>query len=103
MKVLPVIDLFAGPGGLSHGFSSYGNGDVRFDVRLSVEKDEIAHRTLLLRAFVRQFAKPPAEYYQYIRNEGVTRELLARKFRKEWTTAESEAKRWTLGEEPFVT
>jgi DNA (cytosine-5)-methyltransferase 1 len=102
VKAIPVIDLFAGPGGLSHGFSSYRSDDVSFEVRLSIEKDEIAYRTLLLRAFVRQFKRAPAEYYQYIRSEGPSRESLAEMFPKEWAAAESEAKQWTLGEEPFI-
>ncbi len=52
---IPVIDLFAGPGGLCEGFSSItnGRGTPRFDVKVSIEKDPIAHRTLMLRALFR--------------------------------------------------
>ena len=77
MTTIPVIDLFAGPGGLSEGFSAYC-GAFRFRVALSVEKDAAAHRTLVLRSFFRQFAPSltPDLYYRYIRGEGVAREKL---------------------------
>lgn len=64
---IPVIDLFAGPGGLGEGFSSLNDtdGGRRFQVKVSVEKDEVAHRTLSLRALFRAFAdgKVPDCYY----------------------------------------
>lgn len=76
-SVIPVIDLFAGPGGLCEGFSSIFDetGARRFAVRVSVEKDPVAHRTLLLRAIYRKFpkGKVPGCYYDYICGE-ITRE-----------------------------
>jgi site-specific DNA-cytosine methylase len=45
---VPVIDLFAGPGGLGEGFSRCQS--VRFDIAVSIEKDGMAHETLKLRA-----------------------------------------------------
>ncbi len=45
---IPVIDLFAGPGGLGEGFSSASGADFR--VAVSIEKDAMAHETLRLRA-----------------------------------------------------
>lgn len=72
MTPIPVIDLFAGPGGLSEGFASVrtlANESV-FDVRLSIEKDPVAHRTLALRAFFRSFEnRVPDAYYDYMRGE----------------------------------
>jgi len=74
---IPVIDLFAGPGGLSEGFSAYETslGHHPFDIRLSIEKDLHAHTTLHLRSFFRQFRnKPqfhgqgPAAYYKELRD-----------------------------------
>jgi DNA (cytosine-5)-methyltransferase 1 len=99
---IPVIDLFAGPGGLSEGFASCENsrGDRPFHIGLSIEKDPIAHLTLELRAFFRQFpaGKAPAEYYQYLRNpspEG--RAELLRAFPKEAAAAAHEAWNTELG------
>lgn len=74
---VPVIDIFAGPGGLSEGFSNLP-ADSHFDIRLSIEKDQYAHRTLELRSFVRKFPDgPPTDYYQYVRGEITRAELMA--------------------------
>ncbi|HGM7228783.1 DNA cytosine methyltransferase [Pseudomonas aeruginosa] len=77
---IPVIDLFAGPGGLGEGFSSIGGhekGTRKFKLRVSIEKDPVAHATLSLRALFRAFPKGevPEAYYQYTRGE-ITREEL---------------------------
>ena len=45
---VPIIDLFAGPGGLGEGFSRARSAD--FHVAVSIEKDEMAFETLQLRA-----------------------------------------------------
>jgi len=71
---IPVVDLFAGPGGLSEGFSSvYQTGQRVFDVRLSIEKDEYAHKTLELRSFLRKFPQKeiPPEYYNVMKEASV--------------------------------
>lgn len=66
-----VIDLFAGPGGLGEGFSSFTrrDGAPGFRIRLSIEKDVQAHSTLELRSFFRQFSESrvPDEYYEFLR------------------------------------
>ena len=67
MNSIPIIDLFAGPGGLGEGFSSVKDkhGNRIFEIKLSIEKDEHAHKTLRLRSFYRQFTKEevPDLYY----------------------------------------
>ncbi|HEV2804236.1 MAG TPA: DNA cytosine methyltransferase [Chthoniobacterales bacterium] len=76
---IPVIDLFAGPGGLGEGFSSLIAPDRKpaFKTKLSIEKDAHAHQTLELRAFFRAFRRgeAPDEYYGYLAGE-ITREKL---------------------------
>lgn len=76
-----VIDLFAGPGGLCEGFSSVkdAEGNPRFALKVSTEKDPVAHRALHLRALFRKFSKgkAPYIYYQYIRGEVKRDEFLA--------------------------
>ena len=53
---IPVIDLFAGPGGLGEGFTSVTvDGKRPFRTVLPVECDPYAYETLLLRAFLRAF------------------------------------------------
>ena len=65
---IPIIDLFAGPGGLGEGFMSVKDENEKsvFDIRLSIEKDKSAHKTLTWRSFYRQFEKEnkevPKEY-----------------------------------------
>lgn len=73
-ETIPVIDIFAGPGGLGEGFSAFksSTGATPFRIKLSIEMDEFAHQTLLLRSFFRQFdpGSAPSDYYEYLRGEG---------------------------------
>jgi DNA (cytosine-5)-methyltransferase 1 len=95
--VVPVIDLFAGPGGLSEGFERFRTrGKAVFRCVLSVEKEPNAHRTLLLRAFFRQFRKPPTDYYRYLRRE-ITLEQLYETYPKQLKAAQKTAIRRALG------
>lgn len=51
-----IVDLFAGPGGLGEGFASFVKaGHAPFQIGISVEKEASAHRTLSLRAFLREY------------------------------------------------
>jgi Z1 domain/C-5 cytosine-specific DNA methylase len=73
-KAIPIIDVFAGPGGLSEGFSGLsklGRGSISFQTCLAIERDSVAAKTLTLRSFFREFDQPkvPEEYYQVIRRE----------------------------------
>lgn len=70
--MIKVVDIFAGPGGLSEGFASVADGRGRpgFDVVLSVEMEQHAFTTLQLRAFFRQFPDgAPTNYYKHLRGE----------------------------------
>jgi len=97
----PIIDLFAGPGGLGEGFSKLRvDGNRRFEIKLSIEKDPCAHKTLTLRAFYRQFrdAQTPPEYYEYLRGE-ISRDVLFDKYPEQAKAALHEAKCLTLGKD----
>lgn len=99
--LIPVIDLFAGPGGLGEGFSRYPlKGRKRFKIGLSIEKDPSAHQTLTLRAFFRQFKEKntPEEYYQYLRDE-ITKDELFQFYPSQANAAADEARLLVLGEE----
>ncbi|MDE2884132.1 MAG: DNA (cytosine-5-)-methyltransferase [Chloroflexota bacterium] len=60
---VPVVDVFAGCGGLGEGFSL-----SPFELRLSIEKEHAPIKTLWLRSFVHQFAQEevPEDYYDYL-------------------------------------
>ena len=72
MKKIKVIDLFAGPGGLGEGFSELKKNKKNFfDVKLSVEKDPVACKTLLTRKFYRKIQNKnlKRDYKKYINGE----------------------------------
>ena len=104
---IPIIDLFAGPGGLGEGFMSLKPkfGSSYFDIKLSIEKDENAHKTLTLRSFFRQFdtsnRQVPNEYYEALRQSDISkREILIEEmldFYEEGTIAREEARLIELG------
>lgn len=105
---IPVIDLFAGPGGLGEGFSSLTDAEGRkaFEVKISVEKDETAHKTLALRALFRAFAdgKAPDCYYDYVQGKIKREQLFAHISAKtEGEKALSEARCAELGKTPHKT
>lgn len=60
---IPVVDLFAGPGGLGEGFSSLNDGKA-FEIQVSAERDPVAHQTLKLRAFYRLLKSHRPEFIQ---------------------------------------
>lgn len=85
---IPTIDLFAGPGGLSEGFWRTG----KYDVCLSIEKNEWAHETLRLRSFFHQFPhmQAPSDYYRLLAGDISISELYSQ-YPVEARAAESEA------------
>lgn len=98
--MIPVIDLFAGPGGLGEGFASLQDGAGRhaFRVALSIEMNSDARTTLRLRSFFRQFPKKevPDEYYRVLRGE-MTLDRLYQKFPKQAELSDDEAWQAELG------
>jgi DNA (cytosine-5)-methyltransferase 1 len=79
---IPVIDLFAGPGGLGEGFAAATTRNrPAFHLKLSVECDPFAHQTLTLRAFCREFTSAgkrlPGAYARHLRGELSRAELFA--------------------------
>lgn len=101
----PVVDLFAGPGGLGEGFASLrrknGKGQYKFRTAISIERDPHAHKTLQLRHFFRAFPpdKVPDDYYMYLHGE-ISREALFEAHPREADEARRTAWQCTLGEEP---
>lgn len=92
-KTVPIIDLFAGPGGLGEGFSAYQSGGTRFQIKLSIEKDPAAHKTLCFRSFYRQFmGGAPKEYYEYLSGSArMPLEKLTELYPRQWKKACEEA------------
>ena len=106
-----VIDIFAGPGGLGEGFSSYerkpGSGSYPFELAVSAEMEKSAHATLRLRAFYRLLQRNegqiPQEYWDYLRDVAVGKadspreRFEAGRWKALWEEAELEALNLTLG------
>jgi len=95
---IPVVDIFAGAGGLGEGFASCGERQ-QFQVVLSVEKNGDACETLETRAFFRQFrdGEVPEEYYQYIRGE-IGKDALFEQHPDESSSAQDEVWHAEFGE-----
>ncbi|WP_223478075.1 DNA cytosine methyltransferase [Oricola indica] len=98
----PIIDLFAGPGGLGEGFLSSVDtkGRFRFRDSVSIERDNFSHQTLLLRHFLRAFGERgfPKEYYTYLDGK-ISREALFELYPEQLRHAEESALRISLGKE----
>lgn len=96
---IQVIDLFAGPGGLGEGFSSYDDGNS-FEIKVSAEMDPAARSTLRLRAFYRFLKKnvPEAidDYYNFCETAGVQDPYTDRSLAA-WQHADDEAQLLELG------
>lgn len=111
MDPIPVIDLFAGPGGMSEGFSSLRdeNGEPVFRSIMSIEMERTAHATLRLRAFARRLmdadGRLPQDYIDYLGTPSSENlERLKDSHPEEWAAAEAEAIQGTLkeGDDEFV-
>lgn len=99
-KPIPIVDLFAGPGGLGEGFSAFNNGSA-FKILVSAEMEVSAHQTLTLRAFFRilkrQGNRSLDSYYRFCNGESNI--PYDNKTIQAWKEAEKEARRITLGTE----
>jgi len=99
-KPFPVVDLFAGPGGLAEGFTSCRDekGRIKFTSVVAIEREKSSHKTLLLRHFFRGFrdGEAPDEYYDFLAHKITDGELFAR-FPEQYQEATSSAIRVSLG------
>lgn len=99
---IPVVDIFAGPGGLGEGFSSFtkpGSAESKaFKIGVSAEMEPNAARTLRLRAFFRMFAPGhvPDSYYNYV--AGRCAQPWTAKTKAAWHAATEEALQLELGQ-----
>ena len=99
-RAIPVVDIFSGPGGLAEGFARCKDyrRRVRFEVKLSVEMERSAYKTLLLRAFIRKFGEGyPPEYISFLNQGATSTPDWLGCYPKEWTEAVRETQQWELG------
>ncbi len=102
---IPIVDIFAGPGGLGEGFSRVQDGKA-FKIVISIEKDPHAIQTLRLRAFYRALIKSgkklPKVYFDLISAKNEKEKNLAIKGLAEfdeWRKAQGEAVHLELGKD----
>lgn len=100
VTVYPLVDLFAGPGGLGEGFAGAcgDEGKIRFKSIVSIEREEFSHQTLRLRHFIRHFpnGEIPDDYYDFLSRKIDFEELIS-KHPDAWAEAKNSALRITLG------
>lgn len=95
---IAIVDLFSGPGGLGEGFSAVrdSKGNPRYQIDVSIEKEASAHRTLRLRAFLRQFDRFPDVYYAWMAGD-IEEPDWSGLWPEAWAVAEHEALCLELG------
>ncbi|WNV03465.1 DNA (cytosine-5-)-methyltransferase [Candidatus Methylospira mobilis] len=97
---IPIVDLFAGPGGLGEGFSSIDDGTA-FNIIVSAEMEASAHQTLRLRSFYRILRRKGqnalTSYYRFCNGE--TSVPYDQDTLSHWEEAGREARQITLGSE----
>lgn len=93
----PIVDLFAGPGGLGEGFSSVDSDPFRIIV--SAEMEASAHKTLRLRAFYRLLKRAGGDalgsYYRYCNGQSAVEYDSGNEHL--WIEAGEEARQLVLG------
>lgn len=96
---IPIVDLFAGPGGLGEGFSSAVGHP--FQIVVSAEMEASAHATLRLRAFYRilkrKGKKALRPYFQFCNGESAA--PFDDSTLPEWEESGREALQLTLGDQ----
>ena len=101
MQHIKIVDLFAGPGGLGEGFSSFkADREHPFKVSVSVEKDKFAHSTLRLRSYwrlLKRHGRSIDELYAYYK--GLTSTPWTADNEDLWNEAEAEALQLELGKD----
>ncbi|MHB8794819.1 MAG: DNA cytosine methyltransferase [Candidatus Nanopelagicales bacterium] len=100
---IPIVDLFAGPGGLNEGFSSFtggGSGNT-FQTIASFEMDSAACDTLTIRGAYRRLKASGdglESYYRLLRGEATLESLLREpRFREAINGSRAEVHRIELG------
>lgn len=110
-STIGVIDIFAGPGGLGEGFSSFQPlarpGHYPFELAVSAEMEKSAHATLRLRAFYRllqrQEGQIPSDYWDFLKATATgsmpdpVSHFRFGRWSHLWREAEQEALNLTLG------
>lgn len=94
---IPIIDLFAGPGGLGEGFSSLDGGDA-FKIVVSAEMEASAHQTLTLRSYfrrVKENTRDATRYYRFC--NGKEDQPYDNVTKSAWMEAAAEANQLELG------
>ena len=100
---IPIVDLFAGPGGLNEGFASArsSSGTRVFETATSIEMNSVACETLRLRSAFRSVAGSGDSldpYYEFLRGERSFLDLQsADGFRKAFLDASQEVHEIELG------
>jgi DNA (cytosine-5)-methyltransferase 1 len=106
---IPVVDLFAGPGGLGEGFSRVvdSEGLKVFQTVVSIEKDPYARQTLRLRAYYRHFKdrgkKLPDNFWSLIRSSNSSEKTSAFKILSQdplWKEVCREVPEWVRDGKP---
>lgn len=101
--MFPVIDLFAGPGGLNEGFSSVRDdrGNFVFNTLASFEMDSLACQTLRLRATYRELVRSGGDlqpYFDYVQGEKTWQSVLTGDFKEAYLAAKTHVYQVELGE-----
>ncbi|MGX1306984.1 DNA (cytosine-5)-methyltransferase 1 [Amorphus suaedae] len=106
-SIFGIVDLFAGPGGLGEGFASLvEDGHAPFRIGISVEKEASAHRTLMRRAFLREYRSRhgslPKQFIEFHAGETAESDW-AEVDASAWRLAVEEARGLELGTEVAAT